>query len=91
MSNQWNAVPTSTASTEASGNGTASALPTTARTCGRRCRSSASIAGSGSTAVTATPAQTSPEVSAPVPAPRSSTSSTGRPAPARHHVIASGA
>ena len=77
MSNQCMALPASTASTDASGSGIASALPGRARTAGSARRSSASIAGSGSTATTSTPSATSVAVSLPVPAPRSSTRGPG--------------
>jgi len=77
MSNQCRALPASTASTDAAGSGTASALPGRARTPGSERRSSASIAGSGSTATTSTPSATSAAVSLPVPAPRSSTRGPG--------------
>ena len=77
MSNQCRAWPASTASTDASGSGTASALPGRARTAGSARHSSVSIAGSGSTATTSAPSATSVAVSLPVPAPRSSTRGPG--------------
>ena len=55
----------------------ASALPSRARTADSARRSSASIAGSGSTAMTSAPSATSVAVSLPVPAPRSSTRGPG--------------
>ncbi|MFF5279823.1 hypothetical protein [Streptomyces sp. NPDC000133] len=55
MSNQCLALPASTASTDASGSGITSALPGRARTPGSERRSSVSIAGSGSTAMTSAP------------------------------------
>ena len=73
MSNQCMAWPASTASRLASGSGIASALPGTERTAGIARRNSASICGSGSTAVTSAPRPASVAVSLPVPAPRSAT------------------
>jgi hypothetical protein len=81
-SNQWNAWPTSTASTEASGSGMSSALPRSARTGpaggASWARSTRSISGSGSTAVTRLDRRTREPVSLPVPAARSSSSSSRR-------------
>ena len=76
-SNQCMAWPASTASTLASGSGSSSARPGTERTAGIARRNSASICGSGSTAVTSAPRRTSVAVSLPVPAPMSATR-TGR-------------
>ena len=73
MSNQCMAWAASTASTLASGSGISSALPGTERTSGIARRSSASICGSGSTAVTSVPRPASVVVSLPVPAPMSAT------------------
>ena len=70
--------PASTASTLASASGSSSALPGTDRTPGIARRSSASICGSGSTAVTSAPRRTSMAVSFPVPAPMSATRSGRR-------------
>ena len=91
MSNQCIDCAHSTASTEASASGIASAGPCSARTDGSRRRSSASIASSGSTAVTSAPSSASIAASLPVPAPRSSTRSpaTGRPVGATHQATAS--
>jgi len=80
--NQWNAWPTSTASTEASGSGMSSAVPGSAFTEGSSARSTASISGSGSTAVTRADRRTRDAVSFPVPAARSSSSSSPRRAEA---------
>ena len=73
MSNQCMAWPARTASRLASGSGISSALPGTERTPGIARRSSASICGSGSTAVTSVPRPASVAVSLPVPAPMSAT------------------
>jgi len=73
MSNQCIACAASTASRLASGSGISSALPGTERTAGIARRNSASICGSGSTAVTSAPRLSSVAVSLPVPAPRSPT------------------
>lgn len=73
MSDQCMALPAHTASTDASVSGIASALPGSARTSGKARRSSASIAGSGSTAVVSAPTALRVAVSLPVPARRSST------------------
>jgi hypothetical protein len=73
MSNQCMAWPASTASRLASGSGISSALPGTELTSGIVRRSSASICGSGSTAVTSAPRPASVAVSLPVPAPMSAT------------------
>jgi len=73
MSNQCIACAASTASRLASGSGISSALPGTERTAGIARRNSASICGSGSTAVTSAPRPASIVVSLPVPAPTSAT------------------
>ncbi len=73
-SNQWNAWAHVTTSVDPSGSGIASALPSSAPSPGSTASSSARISASGSTAVTRCPSATSPRVSLPVPAPRSTTS-----------------
>ena len=72
-----------TTSAEPSGSGIDSALPITASASGTAARSSPSISGSGSTAVTRCPSATSERVSFPVPAPRSTTSQGVSPASQR--------
>ena len=91
-SNQCSDCAQRTASTDPSASGIASAGPARARADGTRLRSSASIASSGSTAVTSAPRSASSAVSLPVPAPRSSTRSPlrSRPSGATHHCTASG-
>src|SRR6266540_1661963 len=84
-SNQWNACPTITASTEACASGIDSAAPTMASMPGRR-RQTASISADGSTATTSWPSSAATAASLPVPAPRSST--CRRPGP-RTQVSAS--
>ncbi len=69
----WNASPTSTASTDWSGSGMASAMPFSARTSGRSAASFARIAATGSTAITSPTRECSKAHSFPVPAARSST------------------
>ncbi len=71
VSNQWNASPTTTAAAAPSGSGIASAVPAIASASGTRARSSASIVGEGSTAITFLASGTSARVSLPVPAARS--------------------
>jgi hypothetical protein len=71
-SNQCRAWPTTTASTAPSGSGMSSALPGSDRTEGSSRRSSASMSGCGSTAVTSAPSPMRVVVSLPVPAPTSS-------------------
>jgi hypothetical protein len=77
-SNQCMAWPARTTSLLASASGSRSALPRAERTSGSARRSSASISGSGSTAVTSAPRRTSMAVSFPVPAPMSATRSGRR-------------
>src|SRR5215218_10406949 len=77
-SNQWNAWPTITASTEACASGIDSAAPTIASIPGRR-RQTASISADGSTATTSCPSSAATAANLPVPAPRSST--CNRPGP----------
>ncbi len=91
MSNQCIDCPHSTASTDPSASGIASAGPCSARADGSCRRNSASIASSGSTAVTSAPSAASTAVSFPVPAPRSSTRSPARSRPvgATHQRTAS--
>ena len=90
-SNQWNACPTVTASTERSGNGIASAVPATASTSGSDDESAARIASTGSTATTNAPVGTRRRVSFPVPAARSSTRlPSSSPSSATSRSIASG-
>jgi hypothetical protein len=89
MSNQCIAWPATTASTQPSGSGIDSALPARAGTAGSAPDSSASIAGSGSTATTSAPTATNAAVSLPVPAPRSSTRAPG--ADSSPHRTAAGA
>ena len=82
-SNQWKACPQVTTSADTSDSGIDSALPASAVTPGRAASSSARISASGSTAVTRCPRATSPRVSFPVPAPRSTTSHGASPASQR--------
>src|SRR5438105_39494 len=76
--NQWNASAEKTASTSPSARGISSALPRRASAPGTTSSSTPSIAASGSTARTRANRRTSDRVSLPVPAPRSSTSASGR-------------
>jgi hypothetical protein len=66
-----------TTSTDAPGNGTASAVPSSTSTAGRTSASWARMPGTGSTATTDAPSSSSRRVSFPVPAARSRTSAPG--------------
>jgi hypothetical protein len=71
--NQWKASATNAASTDRSASGMRSAVPVSASKPGSRRRSSESIAGEASTAITRPTSATNSRVSLPVPAARSST------------------
>ena len=72
-SNQWNAWATVTTSTDASGSGIASAVPSTTWAVGTVARACSRMPSTGSTAVTVAPSSTRRRVSLPVPAARSQT------------------
>ena len=82
-SNQWNAVPTTTASTDASGTGSASAVPSRMGVPGSARMKAARMSGTGSMPVTCAPVGRSKRASLPVPAP---TSSTCVPGPRRRRL-----
>ena len=75
--NQWKACATVTQSTDASANGSASAVPSRTSTPGTTSTSFARMASTGSTAMILAPVGTSSRVSLPVPAARSTTVDAG--------------
>src|SRR4051794_4376662 len=91
-SNQWKAWAAVTASTEASGNGMASAVPSSTSTPATEARSSSPISLTGSTATVSAPVGTKRAVNLPVPAARSSTFLPGPSpsSPARKAIASSG-